>query len=90
MKNDSMHNIHHLKLKSDEEIKTITANVKRKRVGKRSLIPHKPRTSKLADFYNNQNEQIEHYLKPVHQHVADAREQAESEQLKYRIAVAER
>lgn len=75
------------KLKSDEEIKTMTANVKRKRVGKRSLIPHKPKSSKLADFYNNQNEQIEHYLKPVHQHVADAREQAESEQLKYRIAV---
>ena len=75
------------RLKSDNEIRTITANAKRKRVAKRSLIPHKQASSKLAEFYNSQNEQIEHYLKPVHQHVADAREEAESEQLKYKIAV---
>lgn len=75
------------KLKSDDSIREIKANSKRKRVGKRSLFPHKSQTSKLVEFYSSQNEQIEHYLKPVHQHVADAREAAESEQLKFKIAV---
>lgn len=75
------------KLKSDEQIKDIKANSKRKRVNKRSLFQHKTQSSKLVEFYNNQNEQIEHYLKPVHQHVADAREEQESEQTQFKIAV---
>lgn len=45
------------------------------------------KSSKLAKFYKSQDEQIERLLKPVHDHVADARESADASATKYQIAV---
>jgi cation diffusion facilitator family transporter len=74
-------------IKPSAEIDTIKSNIKRKRIAKRHLISNKRQASKVAQFYSQQNEQIEHYLKPVHQHVQEAKEEAESEHLQYKIAV---
>jgi cation diffusion facilitator family transporter len=45
------------------------------------------RPSKVIDFYENQNEQIERLLKPVEEHVREAKESHSSNQLRYKIAV---
>ena len=43
--------------------------------------------SKVSTFYETQNEQIERLLKPVHEHVREARDLQTSNKLKYKIAV---
>jgi cation diffusion facilitator family transporter len=76
------------KFKSSMEIQTITANTTRKRIAIfNPLAARRNNASKLAEFYNSQNSQIERYLKPVHEHVREARETTKSEQLQYRIAL---
>lgn len=51
--------------------------------------PHKTlmASTKLQGFYHTQNENIERMLKPVEEHVRDARETNLNNQLKYKIAV---
>jgi divalent metal cation (Fe/Co/Zn/Cd) transporter len=88
------------KLKTEEEIRQIKANTSRKRDsasqtpkvidlvrstgdrGKAALT-----TRKLQGFYENQNENIERMLKPVEEHVREARDLNEENSLKYKIAV---
>lgn len=56
-----------------------------------SLIPHRGRTAlqarRVTSFYEAQNETISRLLKSVEQHVAEARQEAGDDQLKFRIAV---
>lgn len=53
-----------------------------------SIIGNLPtKSSKVAKFYKSQDEQIERLLKPVHDHVADARESADASATRYQIAV---
>ena len=77
------------RLKSRSELDRISANTARKReyacnplhlAGKSSLY-------KVTHFYASQNEQIERLLKPVDEHVREAREIQDSTQLRYQIAV---
>lgn len=74
------------RIKTSDDIANIRANTSAKR--RRSIcLPRAGNASKLASFYENQNEQIERMLKPVHEHVREAKEVHESSHLKYRIAV---
>jgi cation diffusion facilitator family transporter len=79
------------RLKSQSELDRITANTARKRNAAAYCNPMqlagKKSPSKVADFYESQNSQIERFLKPVHEHVREARDTHESQQLKYKIAV---
>lgn len=56
-----------------------------------SLMPHRGRTAlqarRVTSFYEAQNETISRLLKSVEQHVAEARQEAGDDQLKFRIAV---
>ncbi|BCR98544.1 cation diffusion facilitator family transporter [Aspergillus luchuensis] len=86
------------KLKSPEEIARMQpqANISRKRHTS-GCLPHSanPRNAlasslaskQLQTFYESQNENIQRMLKPVEEHVRDARETNSSNQLKYKIAV---
>ncbi|KAI2886246.1 hypothetical protein CBS63078_11027 [Aspergillus niger] len=86
------------KLKSPEEIAQMQpqANISRKRHTS-GCLPHNanPRNAlasslaskQLQTFYESQNENIQRMLKPVEEHVRDARESNSSNQLKYKIAV---
>ncbi|RAL05312.1 cation diffusion facilitator family transporter [Aspergillus ibericus CBS 121593] len=86
------------KLKSAEEIAQMQpqANISRKR-DRAGCLPHtaNPRhalassmaSKELQSFYEAQNENIQRMLKPVEEHVRDARETNSSNQLKYKIAV---
>lgn len=76
------------KKKAEAEIESIKANTKRKRNALNPLvISGKRPASKLASFYETQNEQIERFLKPVHEHVREAREEGASNHLQFQIAV---
>ncbi|KAJ5490969.1 hypothetical protein N7539_002536 [Penicillium diatomitis] len=86
------------KLKTDEEIRQIKANIGRKRdrdgtrmmelvretgaKGKNALVARK-----LQGFYEEQNENIERLLRPVEEHVRAARELNSENSVKYKIAV---
>ncbi|KAK3117794.1 hypothetical protein LTR53_000482 [Teratosphaeriaceae sp. CCFEE 6253] len=78
-------------LKSDEDIETSKANMGKKRsvvacgMGKNPKDAWKAR--KLQGFYEQQNENIERLLKPVDEHVREAKEEREGEGLQYKIAV---
>lgn len=76
------------RLKTQSELDTIKANTARKRNTCNPLVltGQKP-ASKLGAFYESQNDQIERFLKPVHEHVRQARESSESNHLRYVIAV---
>ncbi|OIW29569.1 hypothetical protein CONLIGDRAFT_333819 [Coniochaeta ligniaria NRRL 30616] len=56
-----------------------------------SLLPRKGRTAlqarRVTSFYEAQNETISRLLKSVEEHVAEARQEAGDDQLKFRIAV---
>lgn len=56
-----------------------------------SLIPRRGRTAlqarRVTSFYEAQNETISRLLKSVEEHVAEARQEAGDDQLKFRIAV---
>ncbi|KOC09518.1 cation diffusion facilitator 1 [Aspergillus flavus AF70] len=89
------------KIKTDEEIRQIhpQANTARKRdsCGPGGLLRATKNPKKALDtaissrqlqgFYHSQNENIERMLKPVEEHVRDAREISVNNQLKYKIAV---
>lgn len=59
--------------------------------GKSSLLPSFGRNAvqyrRLQGFYNRQNETIERMLKSVDEHVAEAKQEAGEDQLKFKIAV---
>lgn len=76
------------RIKSPSEINLITANTTRKRdtFNPLVLVGKKP-PSKLTGFYESQNANIERLLKPVNEHVRQAREYNITNQLKFKIAV---
>ncbi|ETN46533.1 uncharacterized protein HMPREF1541_00718 [Cyphellophora europaea CBS 101466] len=78
------------RIKTQVELDSISANTARKRDTVNYCNPislgSKP-MSKVAGFYESQNSQIERLLKPVHEHVREARDSQESTKLKYLIAV---
>ena len=75
-------------LKSADELGQIRANTSRKR---KVCIPESvekgTKERQLKAFYETQNENIERLLKPVDDHVREAKEKQESESLQYKIAV---
>lgn len=77
------------KLKTSSELKLIRANTSRKRDAYGSIAIQKDarQARKLQHFYENQNENIERWLKPVDEHVRLAKEFEGDTQLKYKIAV---
>ncbi|RMZ78348.1 hypothetical protein DV738_g3907, partial [Chaetothyriales sp. CBS 135597] len=75
------------RLKSRSELDQITANSSRKRRVGSYCVPGKSNTSKLSEFYETQNELINRLLKPVDEHVREARDVHSSSQLKYKLAV---
>ena len=77
------------KIKTDSEINLIRANTSRKRDGYGPLTLNKAahKAKKLQDFYETQNSNIQKWLKPVDDHIHDAKVFAGSNQLKYQIAV---
>ena len=77
------------KLKSDSEIEAIRANTSRKRDGYGPITLNKEayRAKKLQDFYEDQNEKIQKWLKPVDEHIRLAKIFEGENHLKYQIAV---
>ncbi|KAI9739289.1 MAG: hypothetical protein M1834_007502 [Cirrosporium novae-zelandiae] len=77
------------KLKTDEEIKLMRANVSRKRDGCTPAILRKEdaRAKKLQEFYTKQNGNIQRMLRPVDEHVQNAKDANTENQLKVKIAV---
>jgi cation diffusion facilitator family transporter len=79
------------RLKSQSELDHITANTARKRHAATYCNPlyltGNVSPSKVTDFYETQNSQIARLLKPVHEHVREARESEASNKFKYKIAV---
>ena len=78
------------KMKTDEQLAYIRANTSKKRA--KVVCGSLPTTSehkakKLQEFYEQQNENISRLLKPVDDHRREAREEAGSDQLKFKIAV---
>ncbi|KAK0312995.1 hypothetical protein LTR01_002659 [Friedmanniomyces endolithicus] len=78
-------------LKTEEDLEIIKANSGKKRsmvtcgIGRDPVAAYK--AHKLQGFYEQQNENIERLLKPVDEHVRQAREEREAEGLQYKIAV---
>lgn len=77
------------KLKTGSEIDLIRANTSRKRdgYGPVTLNHAAHRAKKLQDFYENQNESIHRWLKPVDEHIRLAKQFDGENHLKYQIAV---
>jgi len=81
------------RLKTAEQIEDIRANTSRKRAESKSqCVPFAEnieslKAKKLQNFYQAQNENIERMLKPVDEHVRQAREELGADQLKFKIAV---
>jgi cation diffusion facilitator family transporter len=76
------------RIKSPSEINLITANTTRKRDTFNPLVlVGKSPPSKLTGFYESQNANIERLLKPVNEHVRQARDNKIANHLKFRIAV---
>ncbi|KAG9248079.1 hypothetical protein BJ878DRAFT_489767 [Calycina marina] len=75
--------------KNKEELNLIAANTSRKRDGCGPITPnkHAAKARRIQKFYKTQNETIERMLKPVHQHVAEAKAETGAEHLKFQIAV---
>lgn len=73
-------------IKSGSDIARLKANTSSKRQPGCSSLG-KSQATKVADFYETQNEQITRLLKPAHEHVREAKETHESKRLEYRIAV---
>lgn len=77
-------------LKSVDEIDTIKANTSRKRIAcvPISQSPQEAwKTRKIKGFYEAQNERIEKMLKPVDEHVRQAKEEQGADALQFKIAV---
>ena len=77
------------RLKSESEIEHLRANTSRKRDGYGPITLNKEahRAKKLQDFYETQNENIEKWLKPVDEHIRQAKVFEGENHLKYQIAV---
>lgn len=77
------------KLKTSSELNLIRANTSRKRDGCGPITINKEATKakRLQDFYENQNEKIERWLRPVDEHIRLAKEFEGENQLKFKIAV---
>ena len=76
------------RIKTQSEINLISANTGRKRDVFNPLILTGQRApNKLQGFYEAQNEKIERLLKPVDEHVRQARETSTANHLRYQIAV---
>jgi cation diffusion facilitator family transporter len=77
------------KLKTDSEIDLIRANTSRKRDGYGPITLNKEayRAKKLQNFYENQNENIHKWLKPVDEHIRQAKIFEGENHLQYQIAV---
>ncbi|KAL2431517.1 Metal tolerance protein 3 [Exophiala dermatitidis] len=77
------------RLKSRTELDRITANTARKRnaICNPMVIAGQASQSKVTNFYETQNEQIQRFLKPVDEHVREARDTQSATQLRYQIAV---
>ncbi|KAE8355098.1 hypothetical protein BDV28DRAFT_129703 [Aspergillus coremiiformis] len=80
------------KIKTDDEIRQLhpQANTARKRdtcKNPKAALTNAVSSKQLQGFYHSQNENIERMLKPVEEHVRDARELNTNNQLKYKIAV---
>lgn len=78
-------------LKDLDQVKDAAkANTKAKRAAVCRPVGHgkdKLQTHKVLKFYENQNENIERLLKPVDDHVREAKEEQGAEALQFRIAV---
>ncbi|GAB7333239.1 hypothetical protein MBLNU13_g04889t1 [Cladosporium sp. NU13] len=77
-------------LKSVDELDQVRANTSRKRRSSVCLpnaVDKNAKNRQLKAFYETQNENIERLLKPVDDHVREAKEKQESESLQYKIAV---
>ncbi|OQO09744.1 hypothetical protein B0A48_05147 [Cryoendolithus antarcticus] len=77
-------------LKTATDLDTIRANTSRKRTaGCTPVAAGKEawKTRKLEEFYETQNENISRLLKPVDDHVREAKEKQDSEALQFKIAV---
>ncbi|OAP56106.1 hypothetical protein AYL99_09285 [Fonsecaea erecta] len=76
------------RLKSRSELEHMTANTARKRNACNPLhLAGQSQQSKIANFYESQNEQIQRLLKPVDEHVREARDTQTSTLLRFQIAV---
>jgi divalent metal cation (Fe/Co/Zn/Cd) transporter len=77
------------RIKTDQEIDQIKANTSRKRNGCAPLPTNSQawRAHKLKGFYESQNETIQNFLKPVDEHVRQAKQEQGDDQLKFKIAV---
>ncbi|KAK8245039.1 cation efflux family-domain-containing protein [Phyllosticta capitalensis] len=77
------------KIKPVSEMEQITANTSRKRDGCGPFVTNKKayRARKIEQFYETQNENIERLLKPVSEHVRNAKEAEGDENLRVKIAV---
>lgn len=77
------------RLKTDSEIDQIRANTSRKRDGYGPITLNKEahKAKKLQDFYENQNDNIQKWLKPVDEHIRLAKVFDGENHLKYQIAV---
>lgn len=80
------------RIKSPSELDLITANSfggnkKSGMIRDFFIFTGRFRQSKVADFYEDQNDQIERLLKPVEEHVREAKENYSSSQVRYKIAV---
>jgi cation diffusion facilitator family transporter len=75
--------------KTEEQLELITANSSRKRDGCGPIKFNKSayNARKIKKFYEDQNEKIERMLKPVEDQVAEAKEEAGDDHLKFQIAV---
>lgn len=74
-------------LKNPDELGAPTrANTSRKRCLPAG-VEQNAKQRQLKAFYETQNENIERLLKPVDDHVREAKEKMESESLQYKIAV---
>ena len=74
----------------NEEKERTKANVKAKRTSGCTPVGRskdKYKTHKIVKFYENQNENIERLLKPVDDHVREAKEEQGADALQFKIAV---
>lgn len=77
------------KLKTSSELELIRAKASRKRdaCGVITFNKESRKARRLQNFYENQNEKIERWLKPVDEHVRLAKQLDGENQLKYQLAV---
>ena len=75
------------RLKTQLELDLIRGHRKRDGFGPISTNKEASKARKLQNFYENQNENIERWLKPVEEHVSDAKQLEGDNHLKFKIAV---